>query len=97
VRNSKNENIAIEAYIHKKIPSELILTLWNRKQRQNADFSAEKQLFSSKLHIEETSNSFWGKHLILKVYKFSDCLSANSIAREMYCIAEELKNKYNNL
>lgn len=97
IQNSKKENIAIEAYIHKKMPSELILTLWNREQKQNASFSLEKELLSNRFCVEETSKSFWGKHLILKVYKFREDISANSIASEMLFIAEELKNKYNNI
>ena len=97
VVNSKNEKIAIEAYINKKMPCELILTLWNRDKKRNADFLFEKNILSNSYLVEETLNSFWGKHLILKVYLFKDEPTAISVAKEILYIAEELKKGYLNL
>lgn len=97
VQNAVGDKIAIETYIDKTIPTEITLTLWNRKKGKSADFQSEREWLKEKFsQLKECNESFWGKHLTLKTYKFGSekNFTENDIAKEMFEIATLLKDKY---
>lgn len=97
VQNSIGDKMAIESYINKTMPSEIVLTLWDRRKGKSANFNNEQELLKEQFpELKECNQSFWGKHLTLKIYNFAGekKFTEYDIAKTMVEIANLLKNEY---
>lgn len=94
-KTSDDKEIVFEPYVLREKPEEIVIAIWNRKNR-NYDYNDEKKVFDSKYKIETINeNGGWGKYIILDTRHFSKIdTNIGVLGSEFYDIISTLKNIY---